>query len=238
MKKRLAVIVSLASTALAASAAYSNPAYEFISTPISYDSQLSLGFQFTTTQSVDVTALGYWDYQDDGFATPHEVGIFDSEGNLVADAMLSAGTADPLVDQFRYAGINPVILGAGRTYTIAATTFGPFDPWAYGNGYGLSPAIIGFSLNPEITVDTNGALFVYQSDNVLRDPTFHFSDYTVYAGPNFLVPEPATFALIGAGLLLLWGFGLMRRRADFGFSFMRSVYRIGAAATVREARDD
>src|SRR5438105_2991 len=108
-------------------------AISFTSALTTVDSQLSLGWQFTTVQDIVVESLGYYDDSSDGFATPHTVGIFDSSGDLIISAFLSAGVTETLVDQFRYHAITPVFLAAGATYTIAATTQGPSDPWAYGD---------------------------------------------------------------------------------------------------------
>ena len=183
-------------------------AMSFTSAIISSQSQLSLGWVFTTNSAVTVDALGYYDDQGDGFITPHTVGIFDSVGNLLTSASLSAGTGNPLNGSFRYASISPYTLAAGQTFVIAATTEGPSDPWAYGNAY-ISDGLVtlpGFTVNPAISIGSNAARYVYQNDNVLQDPTSHYSNFTVYAGPNFqTVPLPPSLLLLGSGLLGLMG---------------------------------
>ena len=190
--------------------------YSFTSAPTASDRQLSLGFVFTTNSAVQVTQLGYYDDGGDGFLTPHTVGIFDSVGNLLTSVTLAAGTTDPLVGDFRYEAVAPITLAAGQTYTAAATTEGPSDPWAYGGPAQLT----GFVVNPAITIPNDAAKFVYQSDNVLRDPTDHFSNYQVYAGPNFVissVPEPATWFLLIGGLGFV-GARLRRRGSTAAFA--------------------
>jgi hypothetical protein len=128
---------------------------------------------------VTVTALGYFDYQGDGFATQHDVGIYNSSGTLLTHALLSAGTVNQLIGDFRYTDIAPITLAAG-TYTLAATTNGPADRWAYGNGSTMT----GFTVDPHISIAANSALYIYQSDNVLRDPTqLNPNNYAIYAGP-------------------------------------------------------
>jgi hypothetical protein len=196
------------------------PAYSFTGAPTSTDTQLSLGFSFSTTSTTTVTSLGYYDLGGDGFATAHEVGIFDSLGTLLASVDLTPGTGDTLIGQFRYASITPLSRAAGETYVIAATTNGSADPWAYGNAFQPGETVSDFSTAAPITIAPDAALFHYQIDDVLRDPTEHFGSYTFYAGPNFTViggqdlgvPEPASW------ILMLGGFGLvggaMRRRAS------------------------
>ena len=177
-------------------------AMSFTSAITSSQSQLSLGWVFTTNSAVTVDALGYYDYQGDGFITPHTVGIFDSGGTLLISASLSAGTSDPLTGSFRYVSISPYTLTAGQTFVIAGTTEGPSDPWAYGNAPG---SIQGFTVNPAISIGNNASRYLYQGDNILRDPPNPYI-YTVYAGPNFqAVPLPPSLLLLGSGLLGLVG---------------------------------
>ncbi|MGO9176069.1 MAG: DUF4082 domain-containing protein [Desulfobaccales bacterium] len=183
-------------------------AMSFTSAPISSQSQLSLGWAFTTNSAVTVDALGYYAYQGDAFNTPHTVGIFDSLGDLLTSATLSAGTIDPLTGSFRYVSISPLTLAAGQTFVIAATTEGYSDPWAYGNAYPSDGTVTlqGFTVNPAISIGSNAALYYYQSDNLLRDPLYHYSNFTVYAGPNFqAVPLPPSLFFLGSGLLGLLG---------------------------------
>lgn len=189
--------------------------YQFTSAPIGYDFPLSLGFQFSTNSTVTVTALGYYDDLQDGFATAHEVGIFDSQGNLLTSASLTVGSVNFLNDDFRYQTITPIVLAANQTYILAATSNGECpsctvgrDAWVYGGPATLT----GFSVDPRITIGPNAGLFVYQNDNVLRDPTDHFSDYVIYAA-NFeiasAVPEPSTWLIMMIGFS---GIGLFAYR--------------------------
>lgn len=184
--------------------------FNFASAPTSTDLPLSLGIQFTANTEISVTSLGYYDFGDDGFLSSHLVGIFDSNGVLLGSTTLAAGTGATLVGDFRYQTIAPIILSEGETYVMAATTNGNLDPWAYGVP---GTTITGFSVDPAITISPNAALFLYQADNILRDPT-NTAGYTIYAGPNVMgdaVPEPATGSLMGMPLLAF--FLHQRRRA-------------------------
>lgn len=203
------LIKKLALAAFLIPAASFGAAIEFTDAPVAHDSQLSIGFMFTTNQAVSVTALGYFDENQDGFLTNHEVGIFDLNGTLLVSSLLSAGTSGMLEGHYRYNTVNPTVLAAHSSFVIAATTFGYADGFAYGS---RNSSISGFTVDSRISVADDASRFVYQCDNVLRNPDQMFG-YTFYGGPNFLlapaeasnVPEPASFALgfVGiAGLLL------------------------------------
>lgn len=200
-------------------AAADSLAMNFESAPVAHEGYMILGWTFTTNSSITVTGLGYYDYQQDGFATGHQVGIFDSQGTLLTSAYLSPGTDAGLDGFFRYVSIVPVTLSAGQTFIVAGTTGGDYDLWAYGNGDGILqwPAtvpLLGLSADSRIAIDPEGALYQYDTSGVLKSPANHYGNYTIYAGPNFViasVPLPSSLLLLIPGFLGLVG---MRR----GFS--------------------
>ncbi len=199
MFRTLSGCAAALSMAFLANSASATAAYEFAGAPVSQDTPLSLGFSFTTNAAVKITALGYYDDGGDGLALSHTVGIFDDLGALVGSATVAAGTGATLDGHFRYVAVTPFTLAAGHTYVAAATTGNYDDPWAYG---AVGGSITGFTANPAITIGANAALFHYQADDVLRLPTDHYSNYSLYGGPNFqtgAVPEPASWAMMIAG---------------------------------------
>jgi hypothetical protein len=188
----------------ASGAAITTPAYEFDSLSLASDTLLSLGFWFRTNQQVVITHFGYFDEGCDGLETPHDVGVFDGSGALLAMTTINAGEAHPLDGHFRYRSIAPLELRPNTWYVIVATTGGPADQW----GYGRSNDIHGLSVSPLISVPPLAGVFVYQSDDTLAFPTQQFG-YQLYAGPNMLlaeavtVPEPGSVALILAGAIAI-----------------------------------
>ncbi|MDD5139809.1 MAG: hypothetical protein PHY43_06055 [Verrucomicrobiales bacterium] len=88
------------------------------------------------TNDITVTALGFDDFGQDGFVVPHTVGIFadDIPRTLLGSVTLSAGTADPLVGEWRFATLaTPITLTAGQKYLLGASTAtDDGDKWMYG----------------------------------------------------------------------------------------------------------
>ena len=82
---------------------------------------ITVGYDFTVGSSaIELTALGIWDWNQDGLAEAHSVSLWDTAGNLLANTLISAGTVNPLVGEFRYATIIPITLSAGTTYVLGA----------------------------------------------------------------------------------------------------------------------
>ncbi|HEY4281727.1 MAG TPA: hypothetical protein VGM62_01600 [Chthoniobacterales bacterium] len=87
---------------------------------------ITVGYDFAVGASpLEITALGLWDNNLNGFSDAHFIGLWDNSGTLLAKATVLPGTVNPLVGEFRYAtvipiGLGPVILSAGTTYVIGA----------------------------------------------------------------------------------------------------------------------
>jgi len=214
----------LAAAALTASA---DSIYSFSAASTASDSNdLSLGFVFATNQDVTISSLGYYD-GGNGFLATHKVGIFDSNGNLLTSITLDTGTMDTSDGLFRYKSVAPITLAGGQTYTLAGTTDGDADSFAFGTATTLT----GFTVNPAISIADDASRFIYQSDNTLQNPTNHF-DYTLYAGPNFeiatsdsnncdapAVPEPSSASLLlAAGAIVPMWIGYKRRQRGRTFA--------------------
>lgn len=166
---------------------------------------LSVGFQFTPSEDLAVSALGYFDHMGDGFASNHMVGIFDGT-SLVTSATIPAGTASRLNNGFRYVDIPAFRLTAGHKYTLAATT--GLDRFAY--------TYSDLAFNSRITPESGGLYVGSEDPEMVEHPIYTFG-YQNYSGPNFefttadasAVPEPASFVLFLPALVLA---SVMRRR--------------------------
>jgi len=161
----------------------------------------SLGFQFTTNNAIDVTALGFYDAnQTDGSVGLGnctgcgEVGIYNSTGTLLVSAQVT--TSGTLIGDFYFVPVATTLLAAGQTYYAVGETGNADYTWD----------TTGFSVDPNITYVTDA----YVQSSVLAFPTG--SDGLTqaggggYFGANFLesgaaTPEPSSFWLLGTGLL-------------------------------------
>jgi Domain of unknown function (DUF4082) len=157
------------------------------------DDPLTIGFEFTANDTFKVTSLGWF---DGGFQNEHTVGLFDSEGNLLVSTILPAGSVNPADQLFRYASIDPLLLVAGQSYTLAGTTAG------WNDAYTTNEHVSGFAVDPAFTIGANAARYDYVSE--FAYPTSHYSDYRAYIGPNLqgdvVTPEPQAAALLGLGM--------------------------------------
>jgi len=157
------------------------------------------GWAFSLSNSISVTALGYFDADADGLLSNHNVGIFTSGGTLLVSAIVPNGVAGTLNGGYRYIGISPFALGAG-SYVIGGLSIDSNDPIVY--------AASAFNPAAGITLDATD-LFTF--NDVLAFPDQHGN---TYANPNFqftssAVPEPAVFSLMSLGLA---GLGLLKLR--------------------------
>jgi hypothetical protein len=165
----------------------------------------TLGWQFTISSPIEVTALGLFDDSQDGLVDSHVSGLWDSSGNLLASTTIQSGTTDPLDAQFRYASITPVELTAG-TYFIGAVFATSDDPVLFPG----SPA--GFATAPQITFD----IATFAGGATLADPTATFSGGPGFFGSNFEftpAPEPASLVVLATGLIAL---SVQRKRRKVG----------------------
>lgn len=166
------------------------------------------GWQFTANAPLEVTHLGAWDDQDDGFAESYPVGLFRvSDQALLADVTLSAGTGDPLEDHFRYVELaTSVHLADGEDYVVAL--YNASNP-----GGGLFLSSIASDM---VTFDSNISSVLFRReigggglvfpDDVVGSPT------SFLVGPTFrVVPEPSACALLTVGLVGM--FAGRRRRS-------------------------
>jgi hypothetical protein len=157
----------------------------------------TLGWEFAANTNLKVVALGFFDDSQNGLAESHPVGLWNSQGALLASTTVT--TTDPLVNQWRYNGIAPVVLTAGADYYVGALYTSGADNVVF-------PGYSGVSTTANITY--LGA--TYAGGSSLSFPSSPDSANGFF-GPNIAAaPEPATWAMMLIGFAAL---GFAGRRA-------------------------
>ena len=155
----------------------------------------TVGWKFNVTAPILVGALGVFDSDLNGLLGGHDVGIWNNANNsLITSATVQAGTVNPLLNQFRYAQIAPILLGVG-SYTIGAT-------WGTG---ATSDDYIANTTNFQTmsAITFQGAEYIEAASLTRPTTDADFFSNGMF-GPNFqVVPEPGTLVLVGAGLFAM-----------------------------------
>ncbi len=116
--------------ALLAGAAQASP-FQAYSFPASQSGNQSftggLGNDFNVNSSIAISRLGAFDDLGNGIIGTINVHIFDLSNTASPLASVAiSGSGDPLVGEFRYANITPLVLGPG-SYSVVAFGFGADD---------------------------------------------------------------------------------------------------------------
>lgn len=184
-KVTLLATAALVAAAAAPAAAVTTPAWEFTGPVTGFSNNAwNFGTRFTA-QSFRVTALGYFDANQDGFSSDHEVALYDASGTLLRSATVTSAAA--LIGNFRYVNVAPLVLTG--TSQIQATSGTDNYTWNTTNFATAS----GVALVGNYWELGNSPVFLSTPQNDVRDG---------YWGGNLLgaaVPEPASWAMLIIG---------------------------------------
>jgi hypothetical protein len=156
------------------------------------------GFEFRPDTDILVTALGYYDRNQDGLTLAHPVAIYDmNSGSQLALTIVGPGSGSSLLGLFQYKTISPLRLQAGKSYMVAG-----FHPGSGGND-------LAADFNPATAVTIASGLtyqgYFYSFNSSLTLPATAGSP-EMFFGPNFqfqAVPEPSTTVFFAVGGLAL-----------------------------------
>jgi hypothetical protein len=212
-------IFLLVSSAQADTSAFTSAGFT-TNQPASFTGTRGWNFQVNNSypyDAISITELGVFDSGGDGLDNPHQVGLWTTDGTLLASATVPAGSLAPLVDGYRYVSIAPVtvtkIFSATFGYIIAAQySAGDTDDLvtpvsgALSTGVfpltGSFPAIGRYGLGPGLPFPNQPTIPMEGSIGPgFWEPNFQF----------VAVPEPSVFAFFALGSLLL-GWPLFKPR--------------------------
>jgi hypothetical protein len=175
------------------------------------NSSTTFGWAFTANEDVTVTSLGYFDAGQDGLHEAHDVGIFDSLGNLLTFTTVGAGTSADLDGKFRYTDITPFALT--QSYTIGATI---------GDAATDAATYLVTNRTNQSWLTLSSPSSQYTEGGTYTTLTFPYRNFNVgydYIGSNFKAlaesstPEPGILAP-GVGIGSVWLLAWRHRRQE------------------------
>jgi hypothetical protein len=175
-----------------------NPGGTYYSIP----TDSTYGWRFTVgTAPISVTQLGFFDTGLDGLSESHQIGIWDTSGNLMIQGTVQSGTASTLAGAYRFELVSATTLSANTTYLIGAHSPNPVD------------TAIMFDAPQTYASEITYLGANYAPVSGFAPPTTAYGAAHGVFGPNFqftAVPEPEHYAMMmGVGLI---AFACIRKR--------------------------
>ena len=193
--------------AIAQPAFAGNPGIDFTGGQDFGSSVWNLGYSFTANTNVSVVGLGNWAGAE--FPQDQQVGLWDSQGNLLASAFVS--NSDTSIGAWKFHSIAAVQLVAGQTYIVGGQ-----------GGAEYTGLISNVTVDSRITYGTDLFTDVGTQNDPLVMPTDSEGEPHGWFGGNVelasgAVPEPASWALMLGGFGAIGGAMRSRRKTAVSF---------------------
>ncbi|MHC4219833.1 MAG: hypothetical protein ACYSU7_15435 [Planctomycetota bacterium] len=159
------------------------------------------GWQFTVNVPIEVTHLGLYDRFQDGFLIDHPIGLWDQQGAILAQDVMSAGAGDLLIDNFRFVDIVDITTGESVVLTPGITYTAGFYSESFNQSDGMVVFHGSHTIHPAINYVGFG---VAEFTDGLQMPIDPDADGFHRWGPNLqftVVPGPAAAWLFAVGLV-------------------------------------
>jgi hypothetical protein len=156
----------------------------------------TVGWRFTVgSSSISVLSLGWWDESPStALAASHQVGIWTTAGVLLGSTTVQTNSA--LTGSFRYEAVTAFTLNANTSYLIGGRDL-------VGDGDNYTTSVSNLVMGAGITF--NEAARSEEGTGFSAPTTLSASSGGRFGAnfqyrPTTVVPEPSTYALLGAGL--------------------------------------
>jgi hypothetical protein len=157
----------------------------------------SLGYEFQVDTPTTIGSLGTFDYKGDGFAQAQQIGLWSTDGTLLASTFVD--NSDPLEGFWRFRDITPVNLIVGQSYRLASQGGEPFAWYTKGLTVNSQVTVIGdkwglvgsTASTPLVFPTRSGGDF--NQDGIIDDPLLTPDEGGGWFGANAKVePVPIT----------------------------------------------